>query len=117
MWESRRKGLDASEKERIKAVPALDPSDGSVRDYGVGDLVEGQKQGETDPSSPVVVPNHARSHDENGCRSGQKRARLEFYGVNSAVARTFRKIYPKIENPEDRAGRDPSDPSKGRNTK
>ena len=36
--------------------------------------------------------------------------RLEF---NSPVARTFSKIYPKIENPEDRAGRDPSNPSKG----
>ena len=47
----------------MKSVPALDRSDKPVRDYGVGDLTEDQEQGETDPNSPVVVPNHVRSHD------------------------------------------------------
>ena len=73
----------------------LDRSDEPVRDYSVGDLAGDQEQGETDLNSPVVIPNHARSHDENDCRSGQKRVRLEFNGVNSPVAHTFCKIYPQ----------------------
>ena len=47
-------------------------SDKPVRDYSVEDLAGDQEQGETDPNSPVVIPNHVRSHDENDCRSGQK---------------------------------------------
>ena len=76
----------------MKTVPTLDRSDKPVHDYGVGDLAEGQEQGETDP-------NHVRSDDKNDCWSGQKRVRLESNGVNSPVARTFSKIYPKKRKP------------------
>ena len=55
----------------MKTVPTLERTDEPVRDYGVGDLAEEQEQGETDPNSPVVVPNHVRSHGENDCRSGR----------------------------------------------
>ena len=76
-----------------------DGSDKPVRDYGVGDLAEDQEQGETDRGLPVVAPNHVRSHDENDCRGGKKRASLEFNSINSAVARTFCEIYPQNRKP------------------